>query len=274
MAKIPGGLRGKDNRMARMVTDLTESSIKGFIHVLMRIPGIGRHPWFRAESSDMRWLPINQNIIMPANAPMPPAILDRLIEDASHRVIIDYCGCREGFRCEHYPADLGCLMLGDSAIEIKNYPVREVGVEEAWAHARRAVKLGLVPAVGKTRVDNSIYRIRDVGRLITVCFCCDCCCLTRFAHAGPLDLVEATFPRLEGINLTVTDKCRGCGKCAEGCYIHAVRVENGRAWLSERCRACGRCASFCPSHAIEVRMDDPDFYEKTIERIRSYVKYD
>jgi ferredoxin len=267
-------MRRRDNRLTRRITRITESVVKGFVHALMRVPGIGRHPWFREDKSDMRWLPINQDIIRPAGTPMPPAILDRLIEEASHRVIIEYCGCREGFRCEHYPADLGCLMLGDSALEIKNYPAREVGAEEAKAHARRAIELGLVPAAGKTRVDNTIYRIKDVGRLLTVCFCCDCCCLTRFAHSGPLGLVEATFPRLEGITLEVTDGCKGCGRCVEHCYIRAIRVEGGRAVIGEQCRACGRCAAGCPSRAIEVRLEDPEFLEKTLERIRAYVRYD
>lgn len=267
-------MRSQDTWINRKVTEITESSIKAFMHGLMHIPGIQRHPWFRADKSDMRWLPINQDIERPAGTPMPPAILDRLIEEASHRVIIDYCGCRDGFRCEHFPADLGCLMLGDSALEIKNYPAREVDAEAAKAHAHRAIALGLVPAAGKTRVDNTIYRIKDVGRLLTVCFCCDCCCLTRFAHTGPLKLVEATFPRLEGISLTVTGDCRGCGKCAERCYVQAIRVEGGRAVLGERCRACGRCASICPSRAIEVRLEDPEFYEKTLERISTYVRYD
>ncbi len=267
-------LRDRDNQFTRAATELVEKAIGYSFHVLMRLPGIKRHPWFRPESSDMRWLPINQDIVMPAGLHMPPEILDRLIEEASHRVIIEYCGCREGFRCEKYPADLGCLMLGDSATEIRNYPAREVSVEEAKAHAQRAIELGLIPAAGKTRVDNTIYRIKDIGRLLTICFCCDCCCLTRFAHTGPLDLVEGTFPRLEGITVRVTERCRGCGKCRESCYVQAITLMDGRAVVGERCRACGRCASSCPSGAIEMHLEDPEFFEKTIERISSYVKYD
>ena len=40
------------------------------------------------------------------------------------------------------------------------------------------------------------------------------------------------------------------------------------------CRACGRCATICPNNAIKITIDDPQFLEKTIERIGSYVKYD
>jgi len=30
----------------------------------------------------------------------------------------------------------------------------------------------------------------------------------------------------------------------------------------------------CPNDAIEVRLSDPEFVEKTLDRIRTYVKYD
>ena len=97
----------------------------------------------------MRWLPINQDIVMPENAPLPIELVERFIEETSHRVIAAYCGCRKGFGCEHYPHDIGCLMMGDSALEIKRYGCHEVGVEEAKAHLHRAVDAGLVPIVGK-----------------------------------------------------------------------------------------------------------------------------
>ena len=39
-------------------------------------------------------------------------------------------------------------------------------------------------------------------------------------------------------------------------------------------RTCSRCADNRPAKAIEVRIDDPDYIEKTCSRIHSYVKYD
>ena len=243
--------------------------------IVTRLPGIVRvHPWIRPDKTDMRWLPINEDIAMPEDTSLPLAVLDRLIEDASHRVIISYCGCREGFNCKDYPHDIGCLMMGDSAMEIEQYPMREVGVEEAKEHVRKAVEAGLIPIVGKARADNFIFRVKDRGRLLTVCLCCECCCITRYTRLLPARLLEPTFPHLEGLSIEVTDECTGCGTCIEHCYMEAIEVVGGRAVMSEYCRACGRCAYVCPEKAIDIRIEDPDFVEKTIERIGSYVKYD
>lgn len=241
-----------------------------------RIPLIDRlHPWVKPEKSDIRWLPINEDIRMPENTPMPLALLDTLIGEASHRVIVDYCGCRRAFRCEDYPVEIGCLMMGDSALEITRLgPHREVSVEEAREHARRAADAGLVPVVGKARVDNFLFGVKDRSRLLTTCFCCECCCITRFTSAIPIKHLEPIFPRLESVTIAVTDECRGCGKCVEHCYVQAISVIEGRAHINDYCRACGRCAAVCPNKAVEVRITDPDFVEKTLERIRSYVKYD
>ena len=49
---------------------------------------------------------------------------------------------------------------------------------------------------------------------------------------------------------------------------------DGKAVKSELCRACGRCAMICPQKSIEIEISDPDFIEKTRDRIRSYVTYD
>ena len=211
---------------------------------------------------------------MQENVPMPVELLDRLIEEASHRVIIEYCWCRKGFGCRDYPVEIGCLMMGESALEAKNFPMREVGVEEAKAHARRAVAAGLVPVVGKARADNFIFKIKDRHRLLSVCFCCECCCITRFSSYVPLKYLEPAFPRPEGVSVSVTDACTGCGKCAGHCFVSAIEVVDGKAVIGGYCRACGRCAGICPNEAVDIRLTDPEFIEKTRERIRSYVKYD
>lgn len=244
------------------------------VRAALKVPGLDKaHPWLRADKSEIRWLPINADIQRPENTPVPLALLDRFIEEASHRVIIDYCGCREGWKCRHYPREIGCLMMGDSALEIKNFPGREVGVEEAKDHARKAVDAGLVPVVGKARVDNYIFGVKDRSRMLTTCFCCECCCLTRYTRHAPLRTLEPLQPRLEGVTLTVTDRCIGCGQCARHCYIGAIELVNGRAVIGEYCRACGRCATVCAKKAIEMRIDDPEFLDKAYARIRAHVNF-
>lgn len=249
-----------------------------FIENLSRVswlPTLSRwHPWLRTDKTNMRWLPINEDIQVGESSPLPVQFLNTIIEEASHRVILDYCACRRAYSCESYSADIGCLMMGDSALEISPRVRREVGVEEAKAHAHRAVGAGLVPAVGKARVDNPIFGVKDRGRLLTVCFCCECCCLTRFTRHMPVKILEQLFPRLDGITIEVTDECTGCGICVEHCFIDAMRIEGKRAVIGKQCRACGRCASVCPLGAVRIAIGQADFLDRASDEIRSYVKYD
>ncbi len=239
------------------------------------LPGVRKvHPWVRPDKTSMRWLPINADIEMPEGTPLPLELLNRLIEEASRRVLFNYCGCRKSCSCRDYPVELGCLLMGDSALEAVGRAGHEVGVEEAKARAAEAVAAGLVPIVGKARLDNFFFGVKDRGRMITTCFCCPCCCVTRFLRWLPSEVVEPIFPRLEGVSLHVNEACRGCGKCAEQCYMGAISIEDGRAVIGERCRACGRCASACPQHAVTIAIDDPDFAEKAYRQIRAHVKHD
>lgn len=270
MAKRAFIAMGKTPWMMRRGMDFLEMNFR-----LSRLPLLPRfHPWTREDKTDMRWLPINEDIVLPQDAPMPVDLLYRFIEEASHRAIYHECACRKGWECERYPVDIGCLLMGDSALEGPPGLFHEAGVEEARELADRAIEAGLVPVVGKARIDNFIFGIKDRGRLLTVCFCCECCCITRYTRHSPMRYVEPLFPRLDGISVTVTDDCRGCGTCAGRCYMKAIEIVDGRAAISEYCRACGRCAAACPNGAIVVSIDDPDFIEKSYERIRAHVKPD
>jgi ferredoxin len=232
------------------------------------------HPWTSLKKTNIRWLPVNQDIELPASAPMPRDLLDRFIDEASHRVVYRDCVCRQGNGCKDYPVGIGCLQMGDSAMDAPKALVREVSPSEAKEYVSNAIAQGLVPVVGKVRIDNFIFGIKDRARLLTVCFCCECCCITRFNRYAPADYLDDLFPRLDGIGIEVTDDCTGCGTCVEHCYIRAISLVDGRAAIGDSCRACGRCATFCPNDAVKVSIDDPEFIEKAYETIRGYVKYD
>lgn len=50
------------------------------------------------------------------------------------------------------------------------------------------------------------------------------------------------------------DKCIGCGKCAEICPQHTIRILNGRAHIRSRdCIRCFCCHEMCPVKAIAVQ---------------------
>ena len=53
----------------------------------------------------------------------------------------------------------------------------------------------------------------------------------------------------------ITDKCKGCGKCARNCPVSAISGEKKAPHTIDtaKCIKCGTCKDNCPFAAIEVR---------------------
>lgn len=50
------------------------------------------------------------------------------------------------------------------------------------------------------------------------------------------------------------DLCVGCGKCAESCPAHLIRIENKKAKFKKKgCISCFCCQEMCPKKAISVK---------------------
>jgi NAD-dependent dihydropyrimidine dehydrogenase PreA subunit len=51
-----------------------------------------------------------------------------------------------------------------------------------------------------------------------------------------------------------SDKCTGCGRCAEVCPHGVFALEKGKAAILDKdsCMECGACAKNCPAEAIVV----------------------
>ena len=113
--------RSEDERPRRRL-------LPDMLGTLAHLPPLWVHPWFRSDMTDMRWLPINEDIARPENVPAPLDLLDRLIEETSHRVIFDACGCRTARRCERHPHDIGCL-LGRDRLQAERITVRQTPYE-------------------------------------------------------------------------------------------------------------------------------------------------
>lgn len=230
-------------------------------------------PWYRGNELNVYFLAVNQDIHLDEGTPMPLDIIHELIDRASHRVIVDKCLCRATLGCENYPADIGCLMMGRSALEISPDFRREVSPAEAKQHVRRAAEAGLIPFCGKARVDNLVFGIRNKKQLLSVCFCCECCSISRFARYVPPASRAENLQVLEGIEVEVGEKCNGCGSCVESCFLKVIRVEGGRAVIGEGCVACGRCATACKRHAISITLSNPGLVDQVCDRIGELVDY-
>lgn len=231
-------------------------------------------PWFRDHELCTSCLPVNEDIELSEGVVMPINLLCEFIDRASHRVIVEWCACRVAHECKRYPKDVACLMMGDSALEIDPSFRREVGPEEAKRHANLAVEKGLIPFVGKARIDNLVFGIKNKKQLLSVCFCCECCCITRFARHVPPEMRANNVVKLEGLEVKVTGDCDGCGACAERCFLKVIEIRDGKAEIGEGCAGCGRCATVCRRKAIKVSLNNPSFIDEARSRIEAFVDFE
>ena len=250
--------------------------------VLTQVPGIRRmidHGLFAGD--DIIYLPqdtvvrqaiqVGQSVEHPGNTVLPSQIVERFIEQANYHWIMDVCICRDASHCEDYPVDLGCLFLGEAVLQINPQLGRRVTKEEALEHARRCREAGLVHMVGRNKLDTVWLGANPGHRLLTICNCCPCCCLWRMIpYLDPS--IGDKVSRMPGVNITVTDRCVGCGTCTQDvCFVDAIHLEGGRAVISQMCRGCGRCIEVCPEHAIALSVDDDRYIERTIDRLSALV---
>lgn len=229
-------------------------------------------PIFDPAKTNYSVIPVNRNIEGAENMTLPIEIIDRLIDKSHTRVIMKKCICRHNYDCANYPDDVACLFLGESALETPPNWQIIASKEQAKAHARKAVSLGLVPMAGKIRFDSDTLGIVDRGKLMTICFCCECCCLGRFMAPLPAELMDKLQHHVEGMTIEVTDRCAGCGECAAACYLQAIDIVDGRAVKKDTCRLCGRCAALCPQQAIKIKLENPNVVDDVVNRLLSIVE--
>lgn len=99
---------------------------------------------------------------------------------------------------------------------------------------------------------------------------------TKFPY-GPSIPVPA--PRFRGILKCDTEKCMGCGACAEVCPADSRMIEDVKEnkirkviYLSDKCIFCGQCEIACPSEALKhiTEYDLADFkrdgYTEIVEK--------
>jgi len=202
---------------------------------------------------------------------LPSQVVEHFIHEANYHWIMNTCICREASECRDYPINLGCLFLGEAVLGINPKLGRQVSPQEALDHVKRCREAGLVHMIGRNKLDSVWLNTRPGQKLLTICNCCPCCCLWRILP-DVTPQISSKITMMPGISVSVTDKCTGCGTCAEGiCFVNAIRLEENRAVKSNACRGCGRCAAICPNDAIEIKINNPNYIENSITRISKVV---
>lgn len=244
-----------------------------------KIPVVGRgidHMLFHED--DIIYLPKDEVSIIKVNKTLeshgemvvPSKVLDHFIEEANYHWIMDWCICRSASSCKNYPIDLGCLFLGEASSRIDPKLGRKVTKEEALLHVKRCREAGLVHLIGRNKLDTFWLKVGPSQKLLTVCNCCECCCLWRILpHVSKK--ISSKVTKMPGVTVTVGEECIGCGTCIETCFVHAIKVLDKKAVISDACRGCGRCVAVCPQNAITLTIDGVENLDLSIEKIKSLV---
>jgi len=233
--------------------------------------------WGVFNGDDLLYLPTDRSIVIsepisnPGDFVLPSKIVEHFIDNASHHWVMDFCLCRDSNKCKDYPAQLGCLFLGEAVMQINPRLGRLVTKEEAHKHVQRCREAGLVHMVGRNKLDVLWLGAGPGEKLLTICNCCPCCCLWKMLPEITPQ-ISSKVNRLPGVSVQVSDDCLGYGDCTDDvCFVNAIQLVDGQAVISSQCRGCGRCVDICPNDAIELTIHEGEYVENTIQRITQLV---
>lgn len=207
---------------------------------------------------------MNKPVEMPDNYVLPSKIVEHFIEEANYHLIMDFCICRKFDGCEDYPVELGCLFLGEAAVDVNPNLGKSVSEKEAFEHIERCREAGLVHLIGRNKLDPIWLDVAPGKKLMTICNCCPCCCLWKMIPDLHQD-ISGKIKKLPGIEIKINDDCIGCGECTEICFVDAIEVKEGKAEKNDECRGCGRCIEVCQKDAIDMEIRDLEFHQKSIK---------
>lgn len=215
-------------------------------------------PLFNSKNFNITYIPINAKIDPPVSTALTENIIADLIRSSSHRVVIKRCSCRDSKNCKEFPAEDSCLLLGEDTKKVSPDIANHLSVDEALEHMKKKIALGLIPMTGRVRMDDLYYGIPNRGRMLTICFCCPCCCtVLSSAKYFPKEF-RSSIVRLNGLHVLVDQsKCIQCKTCIDACFMNAISIEGGKIIHDEsKCIGCGRCSTICPQNATTVELDD------------------
>lgn len=198
-------------------------------------------------------LPLNVKLGQPEQSALGRDVLTELISRSTAVGAMSECLCRVVGGCTEYPADIGCLVLGDAVQSLHKGLGHAVSHREALERVDRALALGLVPMVIHFKNDAVLWSLEH-SRMLTICFCCPCHCLIRQAIGQRKNINSTNVTGLPGVLVRLDpDKCACCGKCTGACFMGALELKGGIPIIaSDRCVACGRCAMACPTGALAI----------------------
>lgn len=228
------------------------------------------NPFFIRPYNEVTSIPIGIRIPEGKSVPLPLRIVERLVSEVEEKFIIGECICRRHEKSINPPADLGCMVLGPSISRMHPSHGRYATTAEAIEHVRRAAGLGLIANIAHVWIDMTAFWLR-FKPLMFICFCDDVTCLyrTNMKSRGPA--LNNAYQKLPGITVEVDKtKCNGCKICFDKCFLAAIEMKTGVAFITDGCKGCGRCYEVCPEGAVRIAFpEEEEFVNQVKKRIRS-----
>ncbi len=218
---------------------------------------------------------LNVNTKVPVsneNTVLPSQVLREMITKSRYHFIMDDCICRTSNNCQNYPHNMGCLFLGKGTQRISSKLGRTVSADEAIQHINQCQEAGLVPIIGRNKIDSLWLNTGPKEELLSICHCCQCCCLWKMTPNLP-ESMTGSFSSMEGVEIIFQEeKCNDCGLCARNqCFVDAISMEEGRITRNmKKCRICGRCVEICPKGALKIEISG-DAVKRSLARVEPLV---
>lgn len=206
------------------------------------------------------------------NTVLPSQVLKEMIKRSRYHFLMDFCICRSSNNCQRYSHNRGCLFLGRGSQRISKKLGKSISTSEALEFVDQCQEEGLVPIIGRNKIDSFWLNTGPKEDLLSICHCCECCCLWKMTPQLPFNLAESLSP-MEGAKIEVNEEiCTGCGLCAnDKCFVDAISISEGKLKLNQDiCRICGRCAEICPKNAITIEMAE-NYLEDSLKRVEKLV---
>jgi len=223
------------------------------------------------------YVPVNLPVGDFENMVVPYKVFEHFINKASN-IVLRTCPCRERWDCQNHSKELGCIFMGDDTKNMALSPDEgyHATKEQALEHLKNAMDDGLVPLIGRNVAEaEDGHGVRDTGRFLAGCFCCECCCIgvKTSQYTTLSSMMGDSGGSMEGWAIKVDyEKCDGCETCIEVCPFKLRKVVDGKSSVDPaRCVGCGRCVDVCPNGAISIEIEDPNYIEKYIAKIESIV---
>ena len=219
-------------------------------------PGVGYllQPVFSSKIHQVTMLPVNEAIADREQTVMPYSVLMELVEQSSTCFIMHECVCRKKENCQTHPIDLGCLFLGDGAAQIHSSQGEICGTDKAKQHIQRGLEASLYPLIAHTVIDSFTLGI-SYKRMLTVCFCCECCCIVQRGLRKGLKSLQHIIQPLPGLRFTIEEGCAACGLCIEKCPVGAISNNHQGVEINGECKGCGICVQACPNGSIKMEIE-------------------